>query len=100
MIIYKQSCDCLAPWKGLKKEKLWIFMDREKPNRFATPTLVRILTGVGLTNLTGEQVRDYETSYNSHYGTPKARSLRLLHRIGLTNLTDEQVERYCDQRNP
>lgn len=75
------------------------FMADKKPNRLVTPGLVRLLTNVGITNLSQEQVSEYSLVYESHYGSPKATMLRLAHKVGFTNLSNDQVDRYCDQVN-
>ena len=71
---------------------------RKKPNRLATPRLVRLLTNVGLTNLSEDSVREYRTLYESHYGSLSSIALSFLHKVGLTNLTNEQVDTYCEMK--
>ena len=70
-----------------------------KPSRIMTPSLVKLLAFVGLTNLSGKQIRDYKNLYETCYGTLQQRMLPVLHKIGLTNLTDEEVRRYCSKDN-
>ena len=67
-----------------------------KPYRMVTPMLVRMLTAVGLTDLSHEEVRQYARKYTSHYGSARARGLQFLHRIGLTDLAGEDVHRYIE----
>ena len=73
-------------------------VDKIKLNRLVTPGLVKILTSVGLTNLSSEQVREYKTLYETYYGNLSQRILPTLQRVGLTNLTDDEVRRYCSKR--
>ena len=70
-----------------------------KPSRILSSGLVKLLTFVGLTNLSGEQIRDYKNLYEDCYGALQQRILLVLHKIGLTNLTDEEVRRYCSKDN-
>jgi len=70
---------------------------REEPYRLITPLVVRVLTAIGLTDLSGDEVRQYRDRYVANYGFVVARALRILHTIGLTDLSDDEVNRYVEK---
>ena len=70
---------------------------KEKPYRLITPLVVEVLTAIGLTDLSSDEVRQYRDRWATNYGDTGARALRVLHTIGLTDLSDDEVRRYVEK---